>query len=120
MFGRRREAPPVVVMPPAPQAAPEKSSGLFGADGTMKGLGEHYGERPWQRRTYGNPDRTRAVGMMEAFADAFGFPELRDAAHHASHSWASEDGWDTAQFIEAVGAAKGQSPAVQFGDRGGR
>jgi hypothetical protein len=122
MFGRRPTEPPrppIVVMPPAPpgqgNAIEKKDSGIFGADGTVKGLGESYGDRPWQRRTHSTPDRTRAVGMMEAYGITFGFPELVEAARKTSHSWAAEEGWDTEMFVKAVGAAKSQPPAVQFG-----
>lgn len=115
--------PPVVILgaglnpnPTPGNPIQKQEAGMFGQDGTMRGLGEVYGERDWRSRTYGTPARTVGVGMMEAFAWSFGFPELAEAARQAASSWKAEEGRDTEWLIRAVGAAKAQPPAVQFGN----
>ena len=102
---------------PAGNAIEKKDSGLFGADGTMKGLADFYGDLDWRSRTFGSPQRTIGMGMMAAYA-RFGFPDLLEAARETSAAWAGEEGWKMEMLVKAVGAAKAQPPPLQVPGNG--
>ena len=82
--------------------------------GPIEGLQLFHGERPYNRRTRGSPERTYAIALLNGVADdgkAIGphcdLPELRELARELADSWASHLGWDTDQAIEMVKAGTG-------------
>ncbi|MCA1818510.1 MAG: hypothetical protein LC620_00395 [Halobacteriales archaeon] len=102
---------------------------MGGEDNSVEAMGKLWGTREYQRRTFGNPDRTRAMTLLHALADPLAatqadsravpaqieltLPYLKDLAEGMAASWAGEGGWDTDRLVKAIGAAKAQNTFIK-------
>ena len=107
----------------------DMASMMASEDHSVEDLGKLWGPREHQRRTFGNPDRTKALSLLYAFADPLAatkadsratpaqieltLPYLQDLAESLTASWAGEEGWDTDRLVRAIGAAKAQNTYIK-------
>lgn len=95
-------------------------------DSSVADLRSIWGDRHAATRTFGNPDRSRALAVLYGLADPviataqdpmatpvqrdeLKLPYLKDLADFLAAAWASENGWETQMLVKAIGAAKAQA-----------
>jgi len=79
-----------------------------GGDPSVKDFSEKWGDRPPERRTLGNPLRTKGALALKIFED-MGFTKCKQVRDDALDLWTAEDGWETEKYIKGVAAAKTQT-----------
>jgi|ERR1051326_8129832 hypothetical protein len=79
----------------------------------LEAFRDWWGERPWMRRSNGNPTRTRASLILWSVAQEAGMhslpdcalPELEALAERMANLQAGEFGWDTEKGLQGIRAA---------------
>lgn len=82
--------------------------GLFGGpDGSVKALGDIWGERGEIRRMNADEQSLRAVIVAKRLGE-LGFEGMEKLASKLADASGAKNGWETEQLIKALGAVKAQ------------